>query len=280
MNCIIREKKTRGKWIDPIMKRLAIIESRPIPRQTMSYRYVNVLNGEEYLCVAGGLAWPGTRKGFAIVVGVTEVDDGIIHYNILEEAEQESILPLLRDAYNLYLKYGQGANGKGFTVMPWQWYGDPESGYNEALRKFNEWLEKHDKPRMPPINYPAHHKDTKKLVVYAQTIHDVAMPPGRLSTGDSHKILNYIKMFEGVDKGTVRERDWPAIAALGYVLTWMHEYEPWIAHEGEEEFATLTTFEDYAHRSNEDSERELYQTLDALERSEGEEVDEIMETVL
>ena len=275
MNCIIREKKIKGKWIDPLMKRLAMIESKPIPRQTVSYRYVNSLTGEEYLCVAGGLAWPGSQKGFAVVVGVSSPSDGVIQYNILEEIEQESILPLLRETYRLYLKYG-----KGLKIIPFQWYGDPESGYNEALRKFNEWLEKNDKPRMPLINYPSHYKDSNKLAIYAQTLHDIAMKPGKLKIGNNHATRKYIQLFEGVDKGAVKTRDFPAIAALGYVLTWLHEYEPWIAHEEQDEYPILQTFEDYAYRIEEEGMRELHQTLDALERYEGVEVDELVETVL
>jgi len=272
---IIMEKKIKGEPIDPFLKRINLLEGKAPPKQKISYRYVDALTDAEYLCVAGGLAWPGSRPGFCLVMAASEPRKDVIQYHVLEEAERESVWPLLDDAYRMYLKYGHG-----LKVIPWQFYGDPESGYAEALRKFNEKLDKQGKPQIPFLTYPAHYADTNKMAIYARTIHDVTMTPGRLHLHGNDRISKYLELFQQIDMETAKPQEYPAIAALGYALTWLHEYEPWVLVDGEEEFPTLQTFEEYARKSFAEGEKELYQTLDAMGRHEGEDVDEILETVL
>jgi hypothetical protein len=33
-------------------------------------------------------------------------------------------------------------NGKNCAVIPWRWYGDPETGFNEFLYEFNKHLKR------------------------------------------------------------------------------------------------------------------------------------------
>ena len=75
MKCIIKEKITLGSEVPWPAWDMARIRQEPPPKMTRTVRYVNTDTHEEYLCLAGGFAWPGIKPGYAVVVAVQQTED-------------------------------------------------------------------------------------------------------------------------------------------------------------------------------------------------------------
>ena len=232
MKCIIKEKRIKGPRITDQARRIAHLTGQGPLKAQKSVRYQNAETREEYLCLWGGFAWPGLKPGFAVVVAVLEPERGKgLIFKVLEEVEENDINALLRGAFDLFQKYG-----KNCSVIPWQWFGDPESGFNEFLHRFNKHLEKAEDRHWLCLSYPPHFKEANRFGIYCQTIHLLSpksVPSDmhdqkRLSLGSCKRLQSYLTQLnhEAVHKGT--PQDHPAVAALGYALSALYEYEPWL----------------------------------------------------
>lgn len=222
MKCIVKEKRTKVRPVTDDDIRIAQLEGRPVPKAQRPVRYENLETGEEYLCLSGGFGWPGLKPGFSLVLAVQQSEDGKNHlYKTLEEVEEKNIQVLLQHSFDLFQKYG-----KSCKTIPWEWYGDPENGLNEFLYEFDTHLEKEDSFY---LTYPPHFKEPNKFEIYCQTIFATLQEGNkRLFLGPCKRAQSYLNQFndEQVYKGTPEDN--PAISALGYAVSALTTWKPWL----------------------------------------------------
>jgi hypothetical protein len=223
MDCIIKERRIKGQRVTDQDKRIATLTGRGPLKAQKSVRYENLETEESYLCLAGGFAWPGLKSGFAVVLAVQQLEGKNHIFKVLAEVEEKNMQNLLDRSFDLFLRYG-----KNCAVIPWQWYGDPESGFKEFLRRFNEQLRKEEHDHGFYLTHPPYFKEPNRFALYCRTIYSLLQgAEKRLFFGPCKSLPSYLNQLndEGIQKGT--PEDHPAVAALGYVLSALHQYEPW-----------------------------------------------------
>jgi hypothetical protein len=186
-------------------------------------RYFNTETSEEYLALAGGFAWPGMKPGFAIIVAV-KGDGDAPHFKVLAEVEAWSVEELLMAAHELYEKYGINCR-----QIPFLWYGDTESGYSTFINRFNEELTKggiHSMFFLAPTPYQG---SPDAFPLYLQTIYQlVDEKKKRLHFGPKSKLPSYLRQLSRATAHRGDEHTLPAITALGYVVSALTSYTPWL----------------------------------------------------
>jgi len=245
MTCRIKEKIKKGAVVDFSDRRYAQIRGRPIPRRWTSARYEDTKTGDMFFALSGGFCWPGERPGFLIVLGVQETEDRLHPlFKVLEELEEKNITDLVKGAFELWQKWG-----KNCGTVPWHWYGNPEIGFNQFLTQFGKDRGKNQYH----LVYPPHWEEKNAFEIYFKTIYAIARQR-RLHVGQNHRLRAAMDIIS--DRQTYRDslEDHPAITALGMVLTWMVEYEPWKLEEDYmPEGHHLTTIMGDASESEEDA---------------------------
>jgi len=228
MKCIIEEKIIVDQKVFDAMeteRHIAGIlgeQPRKIPR---AVHYRNRESNEKYLCLAGGFAWPGAKPGFALVLAVEEGANGEEPlYRVLAEREDHDLYGLLRQSCELFQLYGRGCR-----EIPWFWYGDPNSGLNGFVLKFNKQQERQGN-ETPFLLAPAPHLgEPGCFEFYCRTIHSFLQNDNkRLALGPCGRLRGYLDHLttENVVNGTIGEH--PAIAATGYAISALDMYEPWL----------------------------------------------------
>lgn len=222
MKCIITEKVIAGPSIHEAAIRIAHVNNEPPPRVVRSVRYFNTETSEEYLVLAGGFAWPGTKPGFAVAIAVTG-DGDAPQFTVLAEAEAWGVEALIRASYNLYEKYGINCK-----QMPFLWYGDTESGYSTFIHRHNQELSK-KASSMFFLTPSPHQGSTDAFPLYLQTIYQlVDEKKKRLHFGSGSKLPSYLRQLTRVSVHHGDEHAYPAIIALGSVMSALVTYTPWL----------------------------------------------------
>lgn len=219
MECIITEKVTQAK-LDIGERHISRIIGESTIKLPKSVVYTNTVTGEKYLTLAGGFAWPGTRPGFAVVVGVQNIEAPV--YRVITDIEEIDVRVLVRGGFALYQQYGMNCR-----EIPWQWYGDPDHGLNQFARDFNRG--RRTPRQMFYLTHPLHFGDPDQFGIYCRLILSMLQrQEKRLFLGDCDRLRSYFNVLDSemVVKGKVE--DYPAVAALGYVLSALHQYEPWL----------------------------------------------------
>jgi len=216
--CIIKERTKKGPVIGFADRRFAQIRGLPIPRRWTSARYENTITGDMFFALSGGFCWPGERPGFAVVLGIQETKNRLQPlFKVLDELEEKDIPKLVEGAFELWQKWGRNC-----AIVPWQWYGNPEVGFNQFLTQFGKEMGE----KRYYLVHPPHWEEKNAFEIYFKTIYAVARQR-RLHVGQNHRLRAAMDVIN--DRQTYKDNieDHPAVAALGMVLTWMVEYEPW-----------------------------------------------------
>jgi hypothetical protein len=184
--------------------------------------FKNEQTGDEYRLLSGGGAWPGKTPGFAVVVAVDRKDNPklkIPHLRVLAEVEEADPMKLIQQCIKLR---------DDCFVHPW--YGNPNTPMEEFLHQINRELREFQKPDFYLIP-PPHINDPKNFDYYATTIKNCMRKDTDgnrvLLIEGCEKLRAYLENFpeDGHLKGTAEE--YPAVAALGYVITSLGLYQPW-----------------------------------------------------
>ena len=188
--------------------------------------FVHQNTGEKFRYVVGGFAWPGTKPGFGLVVGIGYDDDPSQRYPVLQclaEIEEPDIVRLIRESVRLRKEY-----------MAFYWYGDLENPLNEFLYSINKDLREMKEPDFW-LTSPHNLRQPGSFGYYARLIEDNLKADKKLLfLGECSKLKGYVSDFplEAGVKGTAEE--YPAIAALGYAVASARSYRPW-EYYGEKE---------------------------------------------
>jgi hypothetical protein len=226
MKCVIKEHHIVGHLVSEAAIHIAQMEGTPIPATPRSVRYRNTDTREEYLCLCGGFAWPGTKPGFAVVAAVMESDNNdrpII--KTIEEIEESDIRNLLRRTYELYKKYGLSCK-----EIPWMWYGDAENGLNKFIYDFNEKLRETGRDFFF-LSPPAYFTAPNRFEIYCRTIYAALKGNDKgLIIGTCTSLRSHLTTLDNktIHQGTVDK--YPAISALGFAMCALMEYRPWLVN--------------------------------------------------
>lgn len=170
----------------------------------------------EFRRVIGGLGWPsGEQQGFVCVAG--ESDHKVARLNLrkiwlLAEYESGNIEKLIKRVYDLQNKY-----------LVKSWYSDTENVLMmHFVDRFNSKLSKKKKgiyiAEAPFIG------ETHNLRVYAHQIKGRSRPEKKsLHFGSNSRIPGVLSSLSPDDVQKKKAEDFPAIAALGYVLSGLDE---------------------------------------------------------
>ena len=223
MKCVITEKTIPGPSVNEAALRIAYVNGESAPRVTQAVRYWNAETSEEYLILAGGFAWPGMKPGFALVIAVMG-DGDTPHFKVVAEIEAWGVEELIRAAYDLYEKYGVNCR-----QIPFLWYGDPESGYSTFINRFNEELTKKGKQKMF-IHVPSPYQgNPDAFPLYLQIIYElVDEKKKRLYFGPRSRLPSYLRQLSRATAHNGNEHSFPAINALGYAVSAVISYAPWL----------------------------------------------------
>jgi len=225
MECIIKEKIISDTFtagsIEAEREVASILGEQP-RKMLKTVRYEDTITHEEYLCLAGGFAWPGMKPGFAVVVAAQRQKDAEeVIFKTLAEVEEQDLNTLLQQSYGLYEQYG-----KNCREIPWFWYGNPNSGLNEFIQKFNKRRGDETPFFLTP---PPHLEKQNCFEIYCRTIHSLLQHTAkRLILGSCDKLRAYLDQLITSDivNGAIEEH--PAISALGFALAALDTYEPWL----------------------------------------------------
>ena len=225
MKCIIKEKITLGSKVPWPAYDMARIRQEPPPRATRTVRYVNTVTHEEYLCLAGGFAWPGLKPGYAVVVAVQQTEDeGAPLFKTIAEVEEYDVETLLQKTWELYLMYGVNC-----ITIPWSWYGDPETGLSPFMDRFTRKLLDTGEERPFFLVPPPQYREPDAFGAYCRTVYSLLRPERKqLILGVCTRLRAQLNEMGNLAAVTGNVEEYPAIAALGYVLSAMITYEPWM----------------------------------------------------
>jgi hypothetical protein len=171
---------------------------------------------DQYGRIFGGIAWPGLRPGFGVILGeLKNIDENtgerMIH--VLSEFESGDIPSLLKTA---------AAHDSYY--FPDKWFGDPgQLAARSFIRALNDELTSRPNinERQKPLNisYAPFVGDESVFELYLTTIHNCLRPDAKiLHFGRESVLPGYLMELthEKVFKGTAR--DYPAVFALGAAL--------------------------------------------------------------
>jgi hypothetical protein len=184
------------------------------PMGNVRHYYRDVKNNFEYRRVYGGLAWPsGEMPGFVVVVTEDERLTPELQTRILRvyaEHATNDVPALIRKAHDLEYYYNVQS-----------WYGDNETmmrfvtAFNRSLPKTKQGFYITAAPMVD---------DAHNLQLYAHQIRERIRPAKKsLYFGDHTMISGAFGVLTDEDVKKKRASEFPAIAALGYVVAAMEE---------------------------------------------------------
>jgi len=228
MECIIKEKVISDTFtagaIEAEREVASILGEQP-RKMLKTVRYEDTITHEEYLCLAGGFAWPGMKPGFVVIVAAQRHKDAEeVIFKTIAEVEEQDLNGLLRRSYELFQTYGRNCR-----ETPWFWYGNSNSGLNEFIQKFNKQQEQRGDETSFFLAPPPYLAKQNSFEIYCRTIHSFLQGNAkRLILGSCDKLRAYLDQLITSDivNGAIEEH--PAISALGFALAALDTYEPWL----------------------------------------------------
>lgn len=172
--------------------------------------------------VAGGMGWTkGLAPGAFVVLGEqlnANPASGRRMLHVLEFAEEVDVDSLLAVAAEAAEWAGEGAA----VSLVRDWVGDPDHALARRLVKFNRLRERNRLPRMQLKRAP--------LLGQASSVADYAPYLDARTVGADLMRFNCPQLVERIEAaGRDLERpirEFPAVAALFWVMAWLDEHEP------------------------------------------------------
>lgn len=185
---------------------MAILERKMTTWGTVYWRDQS---GKEYGRVVMGAVWPGSKPGFAVVLGEDELKRGKMNYYVLAELEEPELQSFIRACYDF-------AGAYAVTDI----YGDPADNVaNEFLARFNEELRTRRQEGFY-VTAPPLFKTPDCFEYCCRTIQKhTGVNAKTLHIGEKSRLAAYLLELRPDELKTAKAADYPAIAALGYALT-------------------------------------------------------------
>ncbi len=169
--------------------------------------FLNKENGEKYSRVVGGLAWPGTKPGFCVVVAELKDKDQAHNkrpYKILYEYENQNPSGLIKRCSEL-----------SGLFCAWPFYADDT---NEGMMRI---LQKAAGSFY--VNSPPFLDDPRAFFTYVPMIHDLTKPARKLLKFGTNSIFtNLLPGFNLADAPSTAMaafQKFPQITALGFAVS-------------------------------------------------------------
>ena len=167
-----------------------------------------------YRRIYGGLAWPGKRSGYAVIVGEErELDHGLGKYplRVLDEIESSDMVDLIRQC-----------TGLDFYYTPEMWLGDIS---NVAGRKFiyeiNETFQKREAAMQGKRNFRLSHSNLMGLQNAFEYMYNALkgllnQDRKLLMLGEKSRLSSWLLEPRPAEISSIRIGDYPAIEALSH----------------------------------------------------------------
>ena len=175
--------------------------------------------GAQFRRIVAGLAWPGKRPGFFVVVTEDLKEDialKLCKVKVIAETEDENIDGLLRKGFEYVQRYKVQEVLADTTHKPMM----------QLLYQFNKSLSK-KKLRTLYLQPAPFVEDPKALEFYAHAIKNRTQQDKKsLYFGESSKLPGYLTELSPDETVKTSFSDYPAIAALGYAVTYLDMNQP------------------------------------------------------
>ena len=264
--CIIQKIKSKPPVNDD---HISMITGQRTKTKATCFR--NIETDAEYSHISGAIAWPGKAlPGCALVVAVKK-DTREPTFQLLAEAEDYSINGLLKHCIALRQKYGY--DGDLFSF----WYGD-YTKFASLLSDFNKERFSSKQTEGIHIACLADFDKPNHFEIYVRRIQSCLSPDDSgnktLYLGTCDRLRNYLQILpsEAAIKGT--DEDYPAIAALGYVIHSLSACKPWTTFVNNETLIS-TQKDDFAGFAAYEQEQSMkYLGIDGYDFGEMEQYDD------
>ena len=141
---------------------------------------------------------------------------------IIAEVEDSNVPSLIERAYALYGKYGANCSS-----IPWLWYGESDAGYDSFLYRFNERVWQAAQQFF--LVSPPHVGLPSRFEFYCRVLYALLQGDKRRLFFFPESLLPaYLKNISPTEVMAGSTRDHPTISAVGYVVTALTQYEPWL----------------------------------------------------
>jgi hypothetical protein len=172
--------------------------------------------------IVGGLAWPGEKPGFAVVIGEdlypklgSGLFNGLYHYYLLGEYEGWDLGELLT-CCTYFTRY---FNIKDFYAR---------TNYKPSMDWIYSW-NRNEKEKFYP-SYATGSKENGQITWQINNLlHCANKQTLHLSRGP--KTEGYLREIQQIDISTATDMQFPSIAALGYAVSSLTEYPPDLIEE-------------------------------------------------
>ena len=170
--------------------------------------------------IEGGIGWTADRPGFIVIVGETVIDRELNRF-ILAESQRTTMGDLLRDAIKLQQRFDLK-----------RWHSVQLPNVERYIDIFNKKQFDKGDARLKPIDEPLESND------YIQVSIELILDSVRTGNKTLHFFMDSALPAElqSLPKVTrkLKIHEFPAVAALGYVVAYMDEFskpEPYIFRE-------------------------------------------------
>ena len=182
--------------------------------------------------IYGGVAWPGKRPGFAVVVGMDHkfLSDSRDVF-LLEEFESCDVRRLVRQCGALDLKYHISLHRSYSLDAPDRWIGDyKHDAASRFIQERNEELQRvhgqNDQGRRFNLDSTPMLDMEKGLYSYIlPRIKELMHPERRRLFLKDSRVLNYLSEVEESDLAELELGDYPAIEALAFAVIEMLDHD-------------------------------------------------------
>jgi hypothetical protein len=167
-----------------------------------------------YQRVVGGLAWPGERPGFAVVVGETASWRPPYHQYLITEIESPNVGELIRHCHELTKKCWVSA-----------WYGRTDGEHTEILAYHNRQARAR---RERPLSLrSAPESDGGRLLYHVNLLLSRLDAANKsLYFNAESRLPGYLSELQSfADISKAKAEDFPAVAALGYAVAALTTYK-------------------------------------------------------
>lgn len=236
--CIIQKIKSKPPVNDD---HISMITGQRTKTKATYYR--NIETDIEYYHISGAIAWPGKSLPGCVLIMAVRKDGQKPTFQLLAEKEDHSINALLKHCIALRQRYGYELHGDLFRF----WYGD-YTKFASLLSDFNK--EKFNSKQADGIHIasPADFDKPEHFEIYVRRIESCLSPNDSgnksLYLGACDRLRNYLQILpsDAAIKGAIE--DYPAIAALGFLVHSLSAYKPWTTNVNKE--SLVSTLDDFA----------------------------------
>jgi hypothetical protein len=180
--------------------------------------YRHIETGQEFYAISGALAWPSADSaGFAVIVGVKKGDDPQEPaFEALAEVESPSVEGLLKASCAIRGKWG-------YPEVLDVWQADTER-FSTVVVDFNHNLKRSDAML---LSDPYDFQRPNHSEIYLQRILEL-VGDRRLRLGGCSRLKGCLRDLphDAAQAGQIEQ--WPAAAALGYVVHTLLVLKPWL----------------------------------------------------